>query len=59
MCVLVDLFNREILGQSVGPNKDALLVKIAFLSSTILLSNIRYFHTDRGNEFKNVMIDDV
>jgi len=57
--VLVDLFNREIVGQSVGPNKDAILVKNAFLSSRIPLSNIRYFHTDRGNEFKNVLIDQI
>ena len=59
VCVLVDLFNREIIGQSVGPNKDAILVKKAFLSSTIPLSNIQYFHTDRGNEFKNTLIDQV
>ena len=46
VCVLVDLFNREIIGQSVGSNKDAILVKKAFLSSAIPLSNIQYFHSD-------------
>ena len=30
LCVLVDLFNREIIGYSSGPNKDAALVKKAF-----------------------------
>jgi len=59
VCVLVDLFNREIVGQSVGPSKDATLVKKAFLSTTFPLSKIRYFHTDRGNEFKNKLIDEV
>jgi len=59
ICVLVDLFNREIVGQAVGQFKDANLVKRAFSSSTISLSNIRFFHTDRGNEFKNKIIDEV
>ena len=59
VCVLVDLFNRKIVGQSFGPNKDASLVKKAFLSSRFPLLKIRYFHTDRGNEFKNKLIDEV
>lgn len=59
VCVLVDLFNREIIGHSTGPNKDAELVKQAFMSSQINLSKIQYFHTDRGNEFKNKLIDEV
>jgi len=59
ICVLVDLFNREIIGHSVGPRKDARLVKDAFLSTNINLSSISYFHTDRGNEFKNKIIDEV
>jgi len=58
-CVLADLYNREIIGQSVGASKNAELVKAAFLSSTIPLSDIEFFHTDRGNEFKNRIIDDV
>ena len=32
ICVFVDLFNREIIGYSTGPNKDALLVYRAFAS---------------------------
>jgi transposase InsO family protein len=59
VCILVDLFNREIIGHSCGPRKDAQLVKEAFLSTDINLTNIRYFHTDRGNEFKNKIIDEV
>ena len=59
ICVLVDLFNREIIGHSCGPRKDARLVKEAFKSTNINLSNISFFHTDRGNEFKNKIIDEV
>ncbi|KZE15727.1 transposase [Priestia aryabhattai] len=57
ICVFVDLFNREIIGYSVGANKDALLVYRAFASIKANLHQIQLFHTDRGNEFKNNLID--
>lgn len=53
ICILVDLFNREIIGYSAGRNKDALLVNRAFTKVNTSLNNIQIFHTDRGNEFKN------
>lgn len=59
ICVLVDLFNREIIGYSAGKNKDAKLVREAFYSANINLNKISIFHTDRGNEFKNKAIDEV
>ncbi|MDB8579110.1 IS3 family transposase [Turicibacter sanguinis] len=59
LCVLVDLFNREIIGYSSGPNKDAALVKRAFSTVQTNLSQIKIFHTDRGNEFKNQVIDEI
>lgn len=59
VCVLVDLFNREIIGYSAGPNKDANLVYRAFASVKNRLDAITLFHTDRGNEFKNKLIDEV
>ena len=59
LCVLIDLFNREIIGYSSGPNKDASLVKKAFASVQENLSQIKIFHTDRGNEFKNKAIDEI
>jgi len=59
ICVLVDLFNREIIGYSAGIHKDAQLVYDAFATIQTDLSNIQMFHTDRGTEFKNQMIDDV
>lgn len=57
ICVLIDLFNREIIGYSTGRNKDASLVSKAFASVKTNLNNIQIFHTDRGNEFKNQIID--
>ncbi|MCF8010042.1 MAG: IS3 family transposase [Clostridiales bacterium] len=59
ICVIVDLFNREIIGHSSGPKKDAQLVYRAFSSIEQNLNKIKMFHTDRGNEFKNKLIDDA
>ena len=59
ICVLIDLFNREIIGYSCGQHKDAKLVLSAFSSINANLSKINIFHTDRGNEFKNKSIDEV
>ncbi|MBN8209104.1 IS3 family transposase [Bacillus sp. NTK071] len=59
ICVFVDLFNREIIGHSAGPRKDARLVYRAFSSIKGNLHDIELFHTDRGNEFKNKLIDEA
>ena len=59
VCVLVDLFNREIIGYSAGNHKTAELVKQAFQSVEGNLEEIRLFHTDRGNEFKNQLIEEI
>lgn len=59
ICVLLDLHNKEIIGYSVGENKTAELVYRAFLNCRYSLSEIKIFHTDRGNEFKNKLIDNV
>jgi len=59
ICLLINLFNREIIGYSAGSNKNAELVYEAFMKSSVNLSKIEIFHTDRGNEFKNKMIDEV
>ena len=59
ICVLVDLFNREIIGSSAGPAKDAALVAQAFATVQGDLRKIQLFHTDRGSEFKNKLIDDT
>ncbi|MCM3342069.1 IS3 family transposase [Paenibacillus sp. MER TA 81-3] len=59
LCVLVDLFNREIIGFSAGTKKDAPLVARAFASVQGDLRQIQLFHTDRGSEFKNKLIDET
>lgn len=59
ICILLDLFNREIIGYSCGPHKNAELVNRAFISSTRPLDEIEYFHTDRGSEFDNYLIDQI
>lgn len=57
VCILIDLFNREIIGYSAGPQKDAMLVYQAFTRINENLSKISIFHTDRGSEFKNNVIE--
>lgn len=55
----IDLLNREIIGFSAGPNKTALLIKQAFQTINGNLKDIQIFHTDRGHEFKNLLIEDT
>lgn len=57
--MLIDLFNREIIGHSAGPHKDAALISRAFATVEGDLSDIQWFHTDRGSEFKNQTMDDL
>src|SRR5699024_12585279 len=59
ICLLVDLYNREIIGYSAGPHKTAALVQRAFASVPYNLNRLELFHTDRGSEFKNQLIDDA
>ena len=59
VCILVDLFNREIIGYSAGNHKDAQLVFDAFATVQTDLRNIQMFHSDRGSEFKNELVDEV
>ena len=59
ICLLIDLFNREIIGYSAGANKSSDLVLKAFSTVKTQLNGIRILHTDRGNEFKNKTIDEL
>ncbi|PHE85148.1 IS3 family transposase, partial [Bacillus pseudomycoides] len=59
VCLLADLFNREIIYHSAGQKKDAELVSQAFATVKTNLNRITLFHTDRGNEFKNKLIHDT
>ena len=59
VCLLVDLYNREIVGRSAGPRKDASLVKAAFATLQFPISDVEVFHTDRGSEFDNMAIGEM
>ena len=47
ICILLDLYNREIIGHSAGTRKNAQLVKEAFAKVKEPLSRIKLFYTDR------------
>lgn len=59
ICLIIDLYNREIIGYAAGKQKTAELVYKAFSKIKCDLRKIKIFHTDRGNEFKNRIIDEV
>ena len=59
VCSLIDLFNREIIGYAAGERKDAKLIEEAFLRTNYSLKDIKIFHSDRGNEYDNKLIDDI
>ena len=59
VCLIIDLWNREIIGWSVGRHKDAELVHQALLSIPYNLTKVNIFHTDRGKEFDNRIIDEA
>lgn len=57
VCLILDLFNREIIGYSAGKHKTAELVYQAFSTIKHDLKKINILHTDRGYEFKNNTIE--
>lgn len=57
ICVLIDLYNREIIGFRAGPHKNAELVHRAFGTVKYNVTQIECFHTDRGSECKNQLIN--
>ncbi len=59
VCLFVDLFNREIIGYSAGANKDHRLVMKALASIPANLQEVAIFHTDRGKEFDNQIVDEA
>ena len=58
ICVLIDLFNREVVGWSVGGNKTVDLVLHAFAAADVDWKRTMIFHTDRGMEFCAGKIDE-
>lgn len=59
ICLILDLFNREIIGYSCGAQKSAELVKVAFNRISYSLTEVELFHTDRGKEFYNQTIEEI
>ena len=59
ICILLDLGTREIIGHSGGAYKNADLVYKAFSTVKGSLFGIQMFHTDRGSEFDNALIDEL
>ena len=59
ICVLMDVSNRKIIGSAVGKSKSAQIVKTAFFSVKSDLRKINLFHTDRGSEFKNTVVEGI
>lgn len=59
VCLLVDLYNREIVGHAVSDRKNSSLVKAALATLPFPLSSIEVLHTDRGAEFDNMAIDEL
>ena len=59
ICILLDLGAREIIGYSGGAYKNADLVHKAFSTVKGSLFGIQMFHTDRGSEFDNALIDEL
>ena len=57
ICLMLDLYNREIVGYAAGKNKNAKLVEKALYSIKYDLRKIDLFHSDRGSEFKNEDIE--
>ena len=49
ICLILDLYNREIVGYAAGRNKTASLVYKAFSTIRFNLNKVSLFHTDRGN----------
>ena len=59
VCLIIDLFNREIIGYSASKHKDASVVEKAIKSIKYDLNKINIFHSDRGSEFKNQIIEQI
>ena len=59
VCFVIDLYNSEIVGYSTSHQKTPTILLSALNRMKINLSNVDIFHTDRGGEFKNRVIDEL
>lgn len=58
LCVLINLSDRQIVGYHEGKHKTARLVMLALSKIKQPLSGLNLFHSDRGKEFDNRLLDD-
>lgn len=59
ICLLLDISCRRILGTAVGADKSVKIVRSAFMEIKDDLRKIKIFHTDRGSEFKNKVVEQI
>lgn len=59
ICLMLDLYNREIVVHAAGEHKRTELVKRALYLIKNDLCQITLFHTDRDHEFKNLAIEEA
>lgn len=59
ICTLIDLYNKEIIGYVAGDNKNIELTETTLLRYNYPLKDISIFHSDRGNEYDNLVIDSL
>ena len=59
VCLLIDLYNREIVGHAASDRKDTGPVKAAFATPGFPPTDIDVLRADRGSEFANSDIDDL
>jgi transposase InsO family protein len=57
LCIVLDLCGRNLDGFSVGHTKDATLAQKAIFSVKCDLRKIGIFHSDKGSEFVNKLMD--
>ena len=57
VCLLIDLANRSIAGHSADTSRTADLVMAAFATLDFPLTEVEVFHTDRGSEFDNAVVE--
>lgn len=59
ICLFVDIFNRQIVGYSVGRKKNAELVYKALTRIKVNLKKVKIFYSNRGSEFNNQIINEA
>ena len=59
LCVIINLYNREIVGYSISEHHDSELVKQAFIMVRSCLPKVQIFHSDRGSEYNNYELDEI